>query len=263
MVVPTTVISWKKIRVSSAGSASPLVAPATTMVPPGRTDRTECDQVAFPTLSRTTSTRGTRAPGSTAAAAPSASARARRSSDRLVTITSSPAAAPSRIAAVASPPPAPCTSTRCPGVAPPDRKSIRYAVSQAVGRQAASTNESSAGLSTRFQVGTATCSASVPGYRSDSRLRGSSGPTPCPFAPPITPCTTTSRPSAVTPAASVPRIIGSASARSPTPRSVHTSWWFSAAARTSTTDQLSRASGAGCSPTSRALTGSSGENRAA
>ena len=95
------------------------------MVPPGRTERTEWDQVAFPTLSSTTSARGTRAPGSTAAAAPSVSARSRRSGDRLVTITSSPAAAPSRIAAVASPPPAPCTRTRCPGVAPPDRKSIR------------------------------------------------------------------------------------------------------------------------------------------
>ena len=118
-------ISWKKIRVSSAGAASPLVAPATTMIPPGFTDRTECDQVALPTDSRTTSTRGTRAPGSTAAAAPSARARARRYSSRPVTITSSPAALPSRIAAVASPPPAPCTSTRCPGVARPVTKSIR------------------------------------------------------------------------------------------------------------------------------------------
>ena len=42
------------------------------------------------------------------------------------------------ISAVATPPPAPCTSTVWPGFRPPWTKSIRYAVSQAVGRQAAS-----------------------------------------------------------------------------------------------------------------------------
>ena len=41
--------------------------------------------------------------------------------------------------------------------------SIRYAVSQAVGRQAASVEAMPAGLGTRFARGTATRSASVPG----------------------------------------------------------------------------------------------------
>ena len=50
--------SWvKKTRVSSAGGASPLVAPAITIRPPGLSDRTECAQVACPTVSMTTSTR--------------------------------------------------------------------------------------------------------------------------------------------------------------------------------------------------------------
>ena len=63
MVVPVT-DSWvKKIRVSSAGGASPLVAPQITIRPPGLRERTECAQVAWPTLSMTTSTRsGSRAP---------------------------------------------------------------------------------------------------------------------------------------------------------------------------------------------------------
>jgi hypothetical protein len=39
--------SWvKKIRVSSAGGTSPLVAPEMTIRPPGLSERTECDQVA-------------------------------------------------------------------------------------------------------------------------------------------------------------------------------------------------------------------------
>ncbi len=56
--------SWvKKILVSSAGGMSPLVAPEMTMRPPGLSERTEWDQVAWPTVSMTTSTRsGSRAP---------------------------------------------------------------------------------------------------------------------------------------------------------------------------------------------------------
>ena len=42
----------------------PLVAPETTTVPPGRSERSECAQVASPTVSITASTRsGSRAPG--------------------------------------------------------------------------------------------------------------------------------------------------------------------------------------------------------
>ena len=51
---------------------------------------------------------------------------------------------------------------------------------------------------------------------------------------------TTSRPSAVMPDASQPKIIGSRSAGNPTPRSDHTSWWFSAAAFTVTSTQPRR-----------------------
>ena len=50
-------------------------------------------------------------------------------------------------------------------------KSIRYAVSQAVGRQAASSNDSDAGLGTTLARGTATRSANVPWWRSESSDR--------------------------------------------------------------------------------------------
>lgn len=83
-------------------------------------------------------------------------------SSRLVAKTRSPAALPSTMAAVATPPPAPCTSTESPGRTPALVNSIRYAVSHAVGRQAASSKESSLGLGRMFQVGTETCSAKVP-----------------------------------------------------------------------------------------------------
>ena len=49
-----------------------------------------------------------------------------------------------------------------PALSPPCVKSIRYAVSQAVGRQAASSNDSDAGLGTTLDRGTATRSANVP-----------------------------------------------------------------------------------------------------
>ena len=48
---------------------------------------------------------------------------------------------------------------------------MRYAVSHAVGRQAASAKVSSAGFGTRLRRGTATRSANVPSYRSDSSER--------------------------------------------------------------------------------------------
>jgi hypothetical protein len=85
MVEPVT-DSWvKKILVSSAGDASPLVAPQITIRPPGRRDRTEWAQVARPMVSMTTSTRsGSRAPGAKAWSAPSLTARSRLASLRLV-----------------------------------------------------------------------------------------------------------------------------------------------------------------------------------
>ena len=104
----------------------PLVAPETTSLPPGLSARIECFQVASPTVSSTASTRsGRRAPVSKAAAAPSSSARSRFASVRLVTQTVSPAAVPSLIAALATPPVAPWTSTVCPGARSPVTNSIR------------------------------------------------------------------------------------------------------------------------------------------
>ncbi len=134
-----------------------------------------------------------------------------------------------------------------------------------MGRQAASSKESAAGLGTRLALGTTTRSANVPWNRSDSReRRGSSVSSPPPaLASPITPCTTTSLPSASTPAASQPRIIGSRSAGSPTPRSDHTSWWLSAVALTVTVAQPADGSGSGRSPVSRPLRGLSASIRAA
>jgi hypothetical protein len=96
------------------------------MVPPGRSDRSECAHVAAPTVSMTASTRsGSRAPDSNASCAPSSTARAALSSSRLVTYTRMPGGATSRIRAVDTPPPAPWTSTRSPGLSPDLVKIIR------------------------------------------------------------------------------------------------------------------------------------------
>ena len=86
----------------------------------------------------------------------------RLASSRLVASTLRPPARARVISAVATPPPAPCTSTVSPALSPPWVKSIRYAVSHAVGRQAASSNDSDAGFAITFCRGTATLSAKVP-----------------------------------------------------------------------------------------------------
>ena len=126
MVEPITSSCRKNTRVSSAGEASPDVAPDTTSLPPGLSERTEWPQVALPTVSITASTRsGSRAPASKAWSAPSVSASARLASERLVTHIRTPAALPSTVRAVATPPPAPWTSTVIPGVTRPRVKSMR------------------------------------------------------------------------------------------------------------------------------------------
>src|SRR5687768_18217384 len=79
----------------------------------------------------------------------------------------------------------------------------------------------------------------------------------------ITECTTTSLPSSSTPAASHPRIIGSASCLRPTPRSDQRSWWLSEAAFTVTVVQPSGTSGSGRSPTTSPASGSSEEKDSA
>ncbi|OLB65467.1 MAG: hypothetical protein AUI10_06675 [Actinobacteria bacterium 13_2_20CM_2_72_6] len=195
------------------------MAPETTIRPPCVAHLRECSKVAAPTVSITTSTRsGNRAPGSSAVA-PSAAIRSRLPGSRLVAYTRAPSATARTTAAVATPPPAPWTSTEPPSGSRPRTVSIRYAVSHAVGRHAASAKDSSGGLGTRLRRGTRTRSAKVPGHFSDSAVRfGSIVSSPDDGSPTIA-CTTTSVPSSATPAASQPRIIGNLSAGSPTPRS--------------------------------------------
>ena len=97
-----------------------------TITPPRRSDLTEWDQVAAPTVSMTASTRnGRRLPGSSAATAPAARACSRLAAVRLVATTSRPPAAPRAIAPEATPPPAPWTRTRSPGRSAAVVKSIR------------------------------------------------------------------------------------------------------------------------------------------
>ena len=113
-------------------------------------------------------------------------------------------------------------------------------------RQAACWNESPAGLGTRLTEGTATCSASVPSYLSDSRVRaGSRVSSPAQPGEATTAWMITSLPASSTPAPSQPKTIGSLSAARPTPCRDHTSWWFSPAARSVTTDQPGRETGSG------------------
>ena len=135
---------------------------------------------------------------------------------------------------------------------------MRYAVNHAVGMQAASTSDMPAGTGTTLRRGTATRSANVPGWRSDSSERfGSSVSSPRHWGSEMTEWTTTSVPSSSSPAASQPKIIGSRSAGSPTPRSDQRSWWFRLAARTRTETQSGGTSGSGCSPTTSPCIGSS------
>ena len=127
-IVEPITLSWrKKIRVSSASSRfGPDVVPEVTIRPPGRSARIECDQVALPTVSMTASTlTGSRAPDSKTSCAPISSARARLASSRLVARTRSPAARARVITAVATPPPAPWTSTVSPAFSSPRVNSIR------------------------------------------------------------------------------------------------------------------------------------------
>ena len=58
------------------------------------------------------------------------------------------------MSAVATPPPAPCTSTVPPGCTPELVKSMRYAVSHAVERHAAVSHDIDSGLGTTLPAGT-------------------------------------------------------------------------------------------------------------
>lgn len=193
-----------KTRRRLTDGSCPAVAPETTIRAIGAADLSEWSKVAAPTVSITTSTRsGSRAPGSTAVA-PRAEIRSRLAASRLVAYTRLPIATASATAAVATPPPAPWTSTLSASAMRPLVVSIRHAVSQAVGRHAASVAAMPSGSGIRFDRGTATRSASVPEKCSErmETPRGSPGVT-------TTGYTTTGRPSGSNPTASQPRIIGS------------------------------------------------------
>ena len=137
-------------------------------------------------------------------------------------------------------------------------------MSQAVGRHAASSKDSDAGFGTTLRRGTTTRSANVPWCRSESSDRfGSRVSSPAQLGSLTTAWTTTSLPSSSYPEASQPRIIGSDSSLSPTPRSDQRSWWLSDAAWTVIVAQPSGATGSGRSPTTRPDSGSWGENESA
>ena len=128
-----------------------------------------------------------------------------------------------------------------------------------MGRQAASAKDRSAGLGSRFRLGTTTCSAIVPWCSSENSVRlGSRVSSPVQSGVATTPWTTTSLPSSSIPAASVPRIIGIRSCGRPMPCRLNRSWWFSETAFTWTVVQPSGASGSGRSPTSSTESGSFG-----
>jgi len=94
--------------------------------PPGLRERSECDHVAAPTVSITTSTfSGSRAPDANASCAPRSTARAPFVSSLEVTHTRKPAWRASMISAVDTPPPAPWIRTVCPGASPERVNSIR------------------------------------------------------------------------------------------------------------------------------------------
>ena len=231
MVEPITRSGLKKILVSSArlGSA-PEVVPLSTSVPPGRSALIECDQVAAPTVSITASTRsGSRAPDAKARRAPRARPPARPAPDRReVTQTRSPAWRAEHDQRGRDPATGALDQHGLSrAAAPAAMNSIRYAVSQAVGRQAASAKRQLGRLVDQIRRRHPDPLGERPRVALRQQRPGrdrSVASEPVKSGSLITAYTITSRPSAVTPAASQPRIIGSRSAGSPTPRSDQTSW---------------------------------------
>ena len=222
MVEPMT-CSWrKKIRVSSASSTLRVRRSCreTTILPPGRSDRIEWDQVALPTVSITASTlTGSRAPDSKTSWAPSSSARARLASSRLVASTRSPPAPGERDQGGGDAAAGALDQHRVAGLEaalheqhpvgrepggragrPPPRTTARPAWARGcrAGRRPGR----------RRCPGGARRAATASGRSSRRRVHDGSL---------ITACTTTSLPSSSTPAASQPRIIGSASSFRPDP----------------------------------------------
>ena len=250
MVEPTTDSCRKNTRFRSAGGTAPLVAPQTTIVPPGFSARSECAQVASPTVSMTASTRsGSRAPDSKAWSAPS--------STRAGPLGLAPAGGPDPVAR------GPAEQDQRRGHAAAGAldqhgrarltgRPGRTASGRRSGRRSAGTRPARSSARPAWAPG---CAAARPPARRRCRRSAPTAATGAGRASrrrrhgsPMTACTTTSLPSSSTPAASQPRIIGSRSAGSPTPRSDQTSWWLSAAARTVTVVQPSGGTGSACSP---------------
>ena len=182
--------------------------------------------MAAPTVSSTASTRsGSRAPAANTCARP-----ARRPAPSGLVARRDPdpepgGPAPARRAPWRRRRPHPGSAPCRPAADPMDEQHpVR---GQPGGRQAGGLGEGQLGrLVQQVRGGHPTC-----GQRAREALEAASGEgswsrRPGVAGSPITGWTTTSRPSAVTPAASQPRIIGSRSAGSPTPRSEKTSWWL-------------------------------------
>ena len=248
IVEPTTSSCLKKTRARSAGGLMPLVAPATTIRPPGRSARSECAQVASPTVSITASTRsGRRAPDSKAAWAPHSSANSRLRSLAAGRPDPQAGGAGERDAGAGDAAARALDQDRLPG--DQARAGEQHPVGgQPGGRQAGGLFEVE-----RLRLGDQVVArhrdplgeACRDGPRRGSCACGSSASSPRQPGSPTSAWTITSLPSASTPAASQPRIIGSRSAGRPTPFSDQRSWWLSAAARTSTSGPALRHVGLG------------------
>ena len=189
-----------------------------TILPPGRSDRIECDQVARPTVSITASTlTGSRAPDSKTSWAPISSARARLASSRLVASTVQPAGAGQRDQRGRD---APAGALHEHGVAGLEAAlGEEHPVGREPGRrQAGGLLEATAtpAWGPRCRAARRPGRRRCPGgARRAASACGSSVSSPVHDGSLITACTTTSLPSSSRPAASQPRIIGSASSLQP------------------------------------------------
>ncbi len=241
MVDPITDNCRKNTRFRSACGAAPLVAPAITTTPPGLSERSECAQVAWPTVS-IDRVDPLGQPG------PALECLVRAQLQGPLPLLLAAAGRPDPVSAR----PAQQDQRGRDAAAGPLDQHGRAGLEpgpaeqhpvggQVGGRQAGRLLEGQ-----RRPAWAAGCAAAPPPARRTCRRTArtaasaagrASRRAPPATGSPITACTTTSLPSSSTPAASQPRIIGSRSAVMPTPRSDHTSWWLSEVALTVTVVQ--------------------------
>ena len=138
-----------RLPISASRLSSPLAPPPTPITairPPVASASRLAGRLGAPTSSSTTSNGpcSTKSSGATASA-PSAATSSRSSSRRTVAVTRAPAARPSWIAAVPTPPAPPCTSRRSPGREPAWVKSASCAVVKTSGKPPAAGQSSASG----------------------------------------------------------------------------------------------------------------------